>query len=273
MASTRIADTFARCRAENRVALITYVVPGHPTPAESAGVLDVMIAGGADIIEVGIPFSDPLADGTTIQRVAFEALQNGMTPHGCMDFAREARSRHPDTPLVFMTYLNPVLAYGTQAFATDAAAAGIDAVILTDLPPEEAGSIQPLFAAAGLDLIFLVAPTSSDRRLELIAEHAGGFVYCVSVAGVTGARSQLSADLPRFLARVRRCTALPLAVGFGLSRREHIESLAGLADGAVVASALMNLLGETPAPERRRVLQEQVEVLAGRRKPDGVVTA
>ena len=269
MASTRIADTFARSRAENRVALITYVVPGHPTIAESAGVLDAMIAGGADIIEVGIPFSDPLADGTTIQRVAFEALQNGMTPHGCMDFARDARARHPATPLVFMTYLNPVLAYGTQGFAADAAAAGVDAVILTDLPPEEAESIQPAFAAAGLDLIFLVAPTSSDSRIELIARHAGGFIYCVSVAGVTGARSQLSADLPQFLARVRRCTALPLAVGFGISRREHIEALAGVADGAVIGSATMDLINSLPPAKRPDAVREYVETLNGRRAAGG----
>jgi tryptophan synthase alpha chain len=247
-----------------------YMVPGYPTPAESPGVFDALVAGGADIIEVGVPFSDPLADGTTIQRVSFEALQNGMTPRGCLEFAREARARHPDTAIVVMTYLNPVFAYGTQAFAKDAAAAGVDAVLLTDLPPEEAGRIQPSFAEAGLDLIFMVAPTSSDSRLELIARHAGGFVYCVSVAGVTGARDQVAADLPEFLARVRRCTALPLAVGFGISRREHIESFAGLAEGAVVGSALMSLVSETPAAERPRAVQEYIEVLIGRRKPEAV---
>jgi tryptophan synthase alpha chain len=270
MASTRIADTFARARDENRVALIAFVVPGYPTPEESAGLLDAMVEGGADIMEIEIPFSDPLADGATIQSVVFEAMENGMTPRGCLEYAREARARHPGLPIVVMTYLNPVLAYGTVAFASDAAAAGVDAVILTDLPPEEAERIQPAFAAAGLDLIFLVAPTSSDSRIEMIARHASGFVYCVSVAGVTGARSELSADLPRFLARVRRCTALPLAVGFGISRREHIESLAGLADGAVVASALMDLVRDTPAQGRRRAVQERVEVLTGRRKPEAV---
>ena len=270
MPSSRIADTFARAQAENRVALITYMVPGHPTPAESAGIFDAMVEGGADIIEVGIPFSDPLADGTTIQRVAFEALENGMTPHGCIDFARDARKRHPKTPIVFMTYLNPVLAYGIEAFAADAAAAGVDAAILTDLPPEEAGRIQPIFKAAGLDLIFLVAPTSSDHRIQVIAEHAGGFVYCVSVSGVTGARAELAADLPAFLARVRRCTDLPLAVGFGISRREHIESLLGVADGAVVASALMALVSETAPADRQRAVRESVETLVGRRKPEAI---
>jgi tryptophan synthase alpha chain len=270
MASSRITDTFARAQAGGRVALITYVVPGHPSREESAGILDAMVAGGADIIEIGIPFSDPLADGATIQRVVFEALQNGITPHDCMDFARQARGRHPGTPLVFMTYLNPVLAYGVEAFAADAASAGLDAVILTDLPPDEAGDIQQTFQAAGLNLIFLVAPTSSERRIELIAAHAGGFIYCVSVAGVTGARAEMAADLPQFLARVRRCTTLPLAVGFGISRREHIEALAGLADGAVVASALMSLVSEAPAADRPRLVREYVEVLSGRRRPEAV---
>ena len=270
MPSTRIADTFARAHAENRVAFIAYMVPGHPSVAESAGVLDAMVAGGADLIEIGIPFSDPMGDGATIQRVAFEALENGMTPHGCMDFAREARRRHPNTPLIFMTYLNPVIAYGYEAFAADAGVAGVDGIILIDLPPEEADKIKPVFNAAGLDLIFLAAPTSSDTRLKIIGEHAGGFVYCVSVAGVTGARSEMSADLPAFVARVRRCTDLPLAVGFGISRREHIESLLGLADGAAVGSALMTLVSETAAPDRERAVREYVETLVGRRKPEAI---
>src|SRR5690606_3104379 len=169
-----------------------------------------------------------------------------------------------------MTYLNPVLAYGAEAFARDAAEAGADAVILTDLPPEEAHGLQPVIKAAGLDLIYLAAPTSSDHRLQVIAEHAGGFIYCVSVAGVTGARSELSADLPQFLARVRRCTDLPLAVGFGISRREHIEALTGVADGAVVASALMNLVSDAAPEERARRVREYVEVLTGRRRPEAV---
>lgn len=272
MPSTRIADTFARARAEGRLAFVAYMVPGHPSIKESAGVLDAMIEGGTDLIEIGIPFSDPLADGTTIQRVAFEALENGMTPRGCMEFAREARARHPDTPFIFMTYLNPVIAYGIEAFAADAAAAGIDGAILTDMPPEEGERIKAVFNAAGLDLIFLVAPTSSDRRLQVIADHAGGFIYCVSVTGTTGARTEMSSDLPAFLGRVRNCTDLPLAVGFGISRREHIEALQGVADGAVVGSALMALVSETPAAERHRAIKEYVETLTGRRSVDGVAS-
>lgn len=272
MATSRIKDTFVRARSEHRVALITYVVPGHPSPDASATVLEAMISGGADIIEIGIPFSDPLADGTTIQRVAFEALQNGMTPHGCMEFARDARARHPDTPFIFMTYLNPVLAYGAEDFARDAAAAGIDGVILTDVPPEEATGMQATFRAAGMDVIFLIAPTSSEERIRVIAEHASGFLYCVSVAGVTGARDRMASDLPDYLARVRRHTDLPLAVGFGVSSREHVESLLGVADGAVVASALMDLVSRTPPEDMEHALRENVETLAGRRNAQGIPT-
>lgn len=264
--ASRIGAAFERARAENRVALVTYLVPGHPAPSETPAVFDAMVEGGADIIEVGIPFSDPLADGTTNQRVAFEALANGMTPAGCLEFAREARQRHPETPIVFMTYLNPVLAYGVDRFAADAAAAGADGAILTDLPPEEASEARAALEKAGLDLIFLVAPTSSEARLKVICEKASGFLYCVSVAGVTGARSELPPELPAFLARVRRCTELPLTVGFGLSRREHIEALNGIAQGAVVASAIMDLVNETRAVDRPRAVREYIEVLCGRRE-------
>lgn len=256
---------FERARADGRVALITYLVPGHPTPAETPAIFDAMVEGGADIVEVGIPFSDPLADGVTNQRVAFEALTNGTTPAGCIEFARAARARHADIPIVFMTYLNLVLAYGVEQFSRDAAAAGADGAILVDLPPEEAAPFRKAFAGHGLDLIFMVAPTSSDERLSLICAAASGFVYCVSVAGVTGARSTMPVDLKQFLGRVRLCTSLPLAVGFGLSRREHIEALAGVADGAVVASAIMDLVNATEAGKRAAAVRECVEMLSGRR--------
>jgi len=263
--SRRLEAAFARARAEGRLALITYVTPGYPSPAETAAVFDAMVEGGADIVEVGIPFSDPLADGSTIQRVAFEALANGTTPAGCIEFARAARARHPETPVVFMSYLNPVLAYGLDAFAADAAEAGADAVIIVDLPPEEAAPAREALGRRGLDLIFLASVTSSDERLRLLCGQASGFVYCVSVAGVTGARASLSPELPAFLARVRRCTTLPLAVGFGISRREHVDALAGLADAVVVASAIMELVAATPAAGRPRAVREYVEVLSGRR--------
>jgi tryptophan synthase alpha subunit len=265
--SERLAAAFARARQERRPALITLVVPGYPGVTETDAVFDAMVAGGADIVEVEIPFSDPLADGATIQHVVFDALQAGVTPSQCVDFVRRARSRHPDVPIVFMTYLNPVLAYGLDRFAADAAAAGADAAILTDLPPDEAAPAKVALEGAGLDPIFLVAPTSGDDRLDLIASQAAGFIYCVSVTGVTGARSDLPVGLKDFVGRVRRCTNLPLAVGFGLSRREHIEALTGVADGAVVGSAIMDVIAKSEPQERAKAVREYVEVLSGRRRP------
>ena len=265
--SSRLAAAFERARGEGRLALITLVIPGFPSPDETDAVFDAMVDAGADIIEVEIPFSDPLADGATIQGSVFEALKAGTTPAGCLDFVRRARARHPATPIVFMTYLNPVLSFGLQRFIAEAADAGADAFILTDLPPEEAAEARQAMAAHGLDLIFLVAPTSSDARIKLICSQASGFVYCVSVAGVTGARAALPADLAQFIARVRRCTNLPLAVGFGISRRDHIEALHGVADGAVIGSAIMDVISASEPRKRANAVREYVEVLSGRRRP------
>jgi tryptophan synthase alpha chain len=267
MTATRLASAFERAKSEGRPALLTLVIPGFPSLEETDAVFDAMAASGADIIEVEIPFSDPLADGTTVQHAVFEALREGATPAGCIDFVRRARQRHADLPIVFMTYLNPVLAYGLERFAADASAAGADAVILTDLPPEEAGPAKAALAAQGLELIFLVAPTSSAERIELICSEAAGFVYCVSVAGVTGARSELPPGLREFIGRVRSCTNLPLAVGFGMSRRQHIEALTGLADGVVVGSAFMDVIETSKPQERAKAVREYVEVLSGRRRP------
>lgn len=265
--TSRVAAAFVKARAENRLALVTHVIPGYPSTAETPGLFDAMVEGGADLIEVQIPFSDPLADGTTVQRGVFEALANGTTPADCIEFTRAARSRHADVAIIFMSYLNPVLAYGVERFARDAAAAGGDAIILVDLPPEEAATTKAAFDEQGIDLIFLIAPTSSDARLKLVTSQASGFVYCVSVAGVTGARSELPADLRDFIDRVRRCTPLPLAVGFGISRREHIEALAGIADGAVIGSATMDLINSRTPADRPGAVREYVETLSGRVRP------
>jgi tryptophan synthase alpha chain len=267
MSAPRIDAAFTRAKAEGRLALVTHVIPGYPSVAETPGIFDAMVAGGSDLIEVQIPFSDPLADGTTVQRGVFESLANGITPADCIEFARAARARHPDVAIIFMSYLNPVLAYGMERFAKDAAAAGGDGAILLDLPPEEAAEAKATFDAAGIDIIFLVAPTSSEHRLQLVAAQASGFIYCVSVAGVTGARSELPSDLRDFLGRVRRCTDIPLAVGFGISRREHIESLAGVADGAVIGSATMDLINSLQPGERVAAVRSYVETLLGRAAP------
>jgi tryptophan synthase alpha chain len=271
MTASRIAAAFERAKAEGRLALVTHVIPGYPSVAETPAIFDAMVEGGAGLIEIQIPFSDPLADGTTVQRGVFEALDNGITPAGCIEFARAARSRHADVAIIFMSYLNPVLAYGVERFATDAAAAGADGIILLDLPPEEAAATKRTFDAAGIDIIFLVAPTSSDERIKLIASQAAGFIYCVSVAGVTGARSELPPGLGDFVARVRRCTPLPLAVGFGISRREHIDALAGVADGAVIGSATMDLINSLSPGERTGAVREYVEALSGQTHAGGAL--
>jgi tryptophan synthase alpha chain len=240
------------------------MIPGYPDWQDADAVFDAMVAGGADVIEIEVPFSDPVADGATIQGAVFVALEHGTTLHGCIDFIRRARARHPELPIVLMSYLNPVLAYGMASFASDAAAAGVDGTILVDLTAEESAEARALLRGRGIDLIYLVAPTSSDERLRLICGLASGFVYCVSVTGVTGAREGLPTYLADFLARVRRCTDLPLAVGFGVSRREHVETLAAIADGVVVGSAFVSQLGAAAPPDRARAVREFAELLSGR---------
>lgn len=254
---------FAKAKSEGRPALIGLVIPGFPSREGTDDVFDAMVEGGADLVEVEIPFSDPVADGASIQKVAFEALENGITPPDCLEFVRRARSRHPDTPIVIMTYLNPVLAYGMERFAADAADAGVDGMILVDLPPEEADGPKAALQKHDIDLIFLVSPTSSDERLRSITAQSSGWVYCVSVTGVTGARATLSTELPDFLARVRRCTGLPLAVGFGISRREHIENLTGLADGVVVGSAFMDTIRNAGPEGPAAAVRSYTESLRG----------
>ena len=262
--STRLANTFAKTKSEGRLALIGLVMPGYPSRDGTDGVFDAMVEGGADIVEVEIPFSDPLADGASIQRVAYEALERGITPSDCIDFVRRARGRHADTPIVIMTYLNPVLAYGLERFAADAGEAGVDAMILVDLPPEEAASARAAFGAQDIDIVFLVSPTSSDERLAYITSQASGWVYCVSIAGVTGARADLPKELPAFLGRVRHCTGLPLAVGFGISRRKHIEALSGLADGVGVGSAFMDVIRRAGEEGAQEAILRYTESLSGR---------
>ena len=262
----RIEQALAHARREGRVALIAYLTAGYPEPDATPGLVRALAEGGADAIELGIPFSDPLADGVTVQRSSQRALQGGMTAARCLALVRELRQGGVVLPLIVMTYYNPILAYGQDGFVQDGAAAGVDGVIAVDVPPEEAEELSARCRAAGLALIPLVAPTSTDERIALAAGQASGFLYCVSVAGVTGARAELPPELGSFLQRVRRRTALPLAVGFGVSRREHIEALSGQADAAVVGSAIIDVIEASPQAEREVRVKEYVEVLTGRRK-------
>lgn len=212
--------------------------------------LEAMVEGGTDIIELGAPFSDPLGEGVTIQRSSQIALDQNVTLSDCLDCCSNTRSRFPQIPLVIMGYYNPILSYNIDRFAEDAEEAGVDGLIVVDLPLEEAGPLQSALGARGIDLIYLLAPTSTDDRIKRVAEVSSGFIYCVSVTGVTGARKDLGTDLSEFLDRVRAETDVPLIVGFGISTREHVERVASMADGVAVGSALINLM-ENSAPESR----------------------
>lgn len=248
-----IAAAFARARAERRVALIPYVMSGYPDEAASEEIAVALGEAGADILELGVPFSDPLADGATIQHASQRALEQGMSLRRCLALAGRIHARIA-TPLVLMGYYNPILNVGLAPFCKAAAASGVAGLIVPDLPPEEAEPLRSAAAAQGIELVFLVTPTSPDARIAQVARMAGktggGFVYCVSLSGVTGARASLPAELPAFIARVRARISLPLAVGFSVSKPEHIAQIGKIADGAVVASALINAV-DAAAPDER----------------------
>lgn len=237
-----LARAFERARAEGRAALVPYVTAGHPTPEAGAAVLRMLAEEGADVIELGVPFSDPLADGPTIQRSSFEAIGHGVDLRWTLEALRGFRREH-DTPVVLFSYLNPVLRYGLDAFLRDAAAAGAQGVLLTDLPVGADPELERAFAESPLDLIRLVAPTTLPERAREIAAAARGFLYYVSRTGVTGARQELAGGLEREVAALRAATPVPVAVGFGISTPEQAAVVARVADGVIVGSALVELLG------------------------------
>ncbi len=260
---SRISDTFARLKAEGRTGLVAYVTAGFPSLAETPGLVRAMVEGGADLVELGVPFSDPLADGATVQRANHVALEQGVTLGDVLGVVRRLRDEGLTAPLITMGYYNPVLSYGVERFAEDAAAAGLDGIIPVDVPPEEGTELRTALAARGMDVIFLVAPTSPEDRIARISAMASGFVYCVSLAGTTGARGELPADLPEFIARVRRHTDLPLAVGFGVSRREHVARIGELCEAAVIGSAIIETIERAPAAERAQRLRAFIAEVTG----------
>jgi tryptophan synthase alpha chain len=236
---SRIAGVFAALRAANRAALITFVEAFDPDRATSLALLTGMAANGADIIEIGVPFTDPMADGPTIQQAGRRALDAGATLPGVLALVKEFRAGNGHTPLVLMGYLNPILSYGVARFCADAASAGVDGLIVVDLPTEESDLLLPDAAAQGLDVIRLIAPTTSDERLPLVLAGSSGFVYYVSITGITGTRTASAEDLARDIPRIRRATNLPIAVGFGVRTPEQAAVVARYADAAIVASALI----------------------------------
>jgi tryptophan synthase alpha chain len=238
-APDRIAAAFDAARAEGRAALVTYVMGGDPDLATSRDMALACAEGGADLLEIGMPFSDPIADGPTIQAAGERALAAGATVEGCLRLAADVR-RRTRAPIALMGYVNPVLAYGEERFLDGCARAGVDAVILPDLPPEEAGAFRALAAARGVRTVFLLAPTSTEGRVAEACAAATGFVYFVSVTGVTGARAALPVDLGHRVAAVRARSPVPVVVGFGVSTPEQARQVGRLADGVVVGSAIVS---------------------------------
>ncbi|MGX1746283.1 MULTISPECIES: tryptophan synthase subunit alpha [unclassified Brevundimonas] len=264
MTTTRIDARFAKLKAENRAGLVPYVMTGDPSRDEALEILKGLPAAGADLIELGLAFSDPMAEGPPIQRAALRGLKAGMTLRGTLDLVADFRKGDQDTPLILMGYLNPVESYGYEVFARDAAEAGVDGIIVVDCPPEEAGPLAAALDAAEVSLIRLATPTSDDDRLKVIAEGTSGFVYYVSVAGVTGVKEAVAAEVAPAVARVRRAAGLPVAVGFGVRTPERAAEIARVADAVVAGSVFVDEVAaalEANEPAAPRVLAK-VKALA-----------
>ncbi|WP_309644658.1 tryptophan synthase subunit alpha [Phenylobacterium sp.] len=240
MTKARIEARFAELKAENRAAFVPYVMAGDPDPATAAAILRGLPAAGADLIEVGFPFSDPMAEGPPIQRAAQRALAHGMTLQGVLSAVAEFRKSDATTPVILMGYANPLVGWGFPAFARDMAVAGVDGLIVVDIPPEEADPLADALDAENLSLIRLATPTTDDARLPVVVRRTSGFVYYVSVAGVTGVKEADAATVAPHVARVRAASGLPVAVGFGIKTPERAGAIAKVADAVVVGSALVD---------------------------------
>lgn len=263
---SRIAETFARLRAEGRTAVLPYLTVGYPDLETTLQGVPAIVRGGGDLLELGMAFSDPLADGVTVQKANQRALANGVTTATALEVARKLRADGVEIPLIAMGYVNPIMAYGLERFVAECADAGIDGLIVPDLPPEESDDLVALCRQHGRDFIMLLAPTSPERRIKDVVSRASGFIYCISVTGVTGARDTLQEGLADYLARIRRYTDLPLVVGFGISNAAHVAEVGKSAEGAIVASALLNRLAEiedAPLAERIEAIETFVRELRG----------
>lgn len=241
----RIDQKFAALKASGKKALITFVMAGDPDEAGFVKMLDSLPESGADLIEIGMPFTDPMADGPVIQAAGLRALAGGMTLRRILQLVQQFRTNH-DTPIILMGYFNSILAYGSEKFAVDAAQSGVDGVIIVDLPPEEAGEVTGYFQEVSLDLIRLVTPTTDAARLHKILDGAYGFLYYVSITGVTGTKSANAAEIGRHIAEIKRHTDLPVAIGFGIRTPDDAAKMAAVADGIVVGTALIES-GDIPA--------------------------
>lgn len=240
--SERLRATFDSLHAQGRTALIPFIMAGDPSTEATAAILDALPAAGADIIELGIPFSDPMADGPAIQAAGNRALAAGMTLRGVLSLAQGFRKKHPEVPLILMGYYNPILQMGLDVFAENAHLSGVDGVIIVDLPPEEQGELHGLLHAKHISFIRLIAPTTGEERLQRLLEDADGFVYTIAVKGITGAGSSTADALGERIAQIRKHTRLPVVAGFGIKTPEQAGALKGVADGVVIGSALVDAI-------------------------------
>jgi tryptophan synthase alpha chain len=257
--ATRISRRFAELREAGEMGVVAYITAGDPSLGATLQFVQALAEAGTDVIELGVPFSDPLADGPTIQRASERALKSGTTLHGVLELVRQIRNSPgavAEVPLVLFSYYNPVLQMGLEEFAANASSAGADGVLITDLTPEESADYRRILSAHHLDTIFLAAPTSDDDRLQKISAVSSGFLYLISRTGVTGAKAALPDDLPALLRRARTFTQLPIAVGFGISLPGHVSVLGGLADAAVVGSALVSEIETATAKDASRAAIE-----------------
>ncbi len=259
---SRLANTFRQLKERGEKALVCFVTAGDPSSEITIQTVKTLARAGVDAVEIGLPFSDPLADGKAIQASSQRSLDMGMTIRKALDIVRAIRAECPKLPLILMTYFNPILHYGLQQYSIDSHAAGADGHIVTDLTPEEAETWKSLSTQAGLDTIFLVAPTSTDIRIGIVADISSGFIYCVSRTGVTGAREDVPVDLPAVVLNIKSKTNLPVCVGFGISKPEHVSNICEFADGAVVGSSLVELLHrEKDNPELQSLVFDYVSSL------------
>ena len=264
---SRIQTVFQRLQAEGRKALIPFVTAGFPAPELTLPLMNALVEGGADIIELGVPFSDPMADGPTIQRASERALAQGMSLRKVLETVRAFRATNADTPVVLMGYANPVerydLQHGEGAFVRDAAAAGLDGMLVVDYPPEECQDFAAALKAHGMDMIFLLAPTSSDARIQEIAQIASGYVYYVSLKGVTGSAALDTDDVARMLARIQQHVHIPVGVGFGIRDGQTAHTVAQMADAVIIGSRIIQLLEDQP---HEKVIPLAIDFLRGIRK-------
>jgi tryptophan synthase alpha chain len=262
---SRIQETFRRLQEAGRSALMPYLTIGYPERESALSLVPALVESGADMLELGVPFSDPLADGATIQASTQRALANGVTLPYCLQTARRLRAAGVEAPFTLMGYYNPIYQLGLEAFADQARDAGVDGVIVPDLPPEEAGGLDEVLRRRGIDYIYFLAPTSDEERLKLVAGKARGFIYLVSLTGVTGAREALPPELPAFVERVRQVTRgdVPLAVGFGIGSPASARQVGELADGVIVGSALIRRIEDpaTAEDEARRFIRSLRDAL------------